>query len=173
MAVYINKKHLGPVQVTRRVQVDVPGKHFPTLQSAEQAALYKGTAVEFSEKHASANSAATAPRHTGALRVEFGHQPGRLQTLVTSRTKDLLRTLERFWSHVGTLGRTLEDGTLVRTLERSVAHWNARSRVGTLSRTAWLCTLECLLVHVATLNHEIRHFHVINCLSALPHSFLR
>ena len=59
----IIKKHLGPVQVTRRVQVDVPGKHFPTLQSAEQAALYKGTAVEFSEKHASANSAATAPRH--------------------------------------------------------------------------------------------------------------
>ena len=37
------KQHPGPVQVTRRVHVMVPGKHFPALQTAEQAQKYKST----------------------------------------------------------------------------------------------------------------------------------
>ena len=41
------KQHPGPVQVTRKVVVDVPGKHFPGLQPAEQKAVYSGTAVEY------------------------------------------------------------------------------------------------------------------------------
>ena len=45
------KYYPGPVQVQRSVQVNVPGKHFPGLQSAEQAAEYLGTAVESKERH--------------------------------------------------------------------------------------------------------------------------
>ena len=45
------KQHPGAVQVTRAVKVDVPGKHFPTLQTAEQKQMYSGTAVEYSERH--------------------------------------------------------------------------------------------------------------------------
>ena len=45
------KQHPGAVQVTHAVKVDVPGKHFPTLQTAEQKQMYSGTAVEYSERH--------------------------------------------------------------------------------------------------------------------------
>ena len=54
------KHHPGPIQVTRRVKVDVPGKHFPALQPAEQSVTYPGTAVEYKERH-------TFPRHARAL----------------------------------------------------------------------------------------------------------
>ena len=39
MDMYVSaiKQHPGPQQVTRRVKVKVPGKHFPALQAAEQA----------------------------------------------------------------------------------------------------------------------------------------
>ena len=46
------RQHPGPVQVTRRVKVQVPGKHFPQLSAAEQAVAYWGTAIEYKERHA-------------------------------------------------------------------------------------------------------------------------
>ena len=49
--VEIVKQHPGPQQVNRSVVVNVPGKHFPQLQTAEQKIAYPGTAVEFSERH--------------------------------------------------------------------------------------------------------------------------
>jgi len=45
------KQYPGMVQVTRKVKVDVPGKHFPQLQAAEQKQSYSGTAVEYAERH--------------------------------------------------------------------------------------------------------------------------
>ena len=51
MIVDVIKQHAGPVQVTRSVWVHVPGRHFPNLTAAEQAISYKGTAVEFKERH--------------------------------------------------------------------------------------------------------------------------
>ena len=45
------KQHPVPIQVTCRVKVDVPGKHFPALSPAEQAAFYPGTAIESQERH--------------------------------------------------------------------------------------------------------------------------
>ena len=45
------KQHPGPVQVTRRVKVQVPGKHFPQLSTAEQSEDYWGTAIEYKERH--------------------------------------------------------------------------------------------------------------------------
>ena len=53
------RHHPGQIQVTRRVKVDVPGKHFPQLQPAEQAMAYPGTAVEYQERH-------VFPRHVKA-----------------------------------------------------------------------------------------------------------
>ena len=50
--VEVIKHHPGQVQVTRCVKVDVPGKHFPSLQAAEQKVSYTGTAVEYAERHA-------------------------------------------------------------------------------------------------------------------------
>ena len=57
------KQHPGPVQVTRSVYVNVPGKHFPQLTGAEQLLFYKGTAVESAEKH-------KFPRHLKAWGAE-------------------------------------------------------------------------------------------------------
>jgi hypothetical protein len=45
------RQHPGAVQVTRKVVVSVPGKHFPQLTAAEQKQFYYGTAVEFTERH--------------------------------------------------------------------------------------------------------------------------
>ena len=45
------KQYPGQVQVTRAVKVNVPGKHFPQLQPAEQKQMYTGTAVEYAERH--------------------------------------------------------------------------------------------------------------------------
>ena len=55
MDMYVSaiKQHPGPQQVTRRVKVKVPGKHFPNLQAAEQAQSYWGEAVEHKERHGS------------------------------------------------------------------------------------------------------------------------
>ena len=52
-------QHPGPVQVTRRVKVRVPGKHFLNLLPAEQLEFYDGTAVEHKEWH-------SFPRHLKA-----------------------------------------------------------------------------------------------------------
>lgn len=41
----------GPQQLTSRVRLQVPGKHFPNLQLAEQQAFYLGSAVESKERH--------------------------------------------------------------------------------------------------------------------------
>ena len=45
------KQYPGPQQVQRAVKVNVPGRHFPQLQPAEQAVLYEATAVDFAERH--------------------------------------------------------------------------------------------------------------------------
>ena len=45
------KQYGGRVQVERKVQVKVPGKHFPQLTPAEQKQEYVGTAVEFAQRH--------------------------------------------------------------------------------------------------------------------------
>ena len=45
------KQYPGLVQVTRKVRVQVPGKHFPSLQPTEQGLHYWGEAVEFAERH--------------------------------------------------------------------------------------------------------------------------
>ena len=62
LAVEIIKQHPGPQQVERAVRVNVPGKHFPGLQPAEQKIDYEGTAVEFAHRHA-------FPRHLRAWAV--------------------------------------------------------------------------------------------------------
>ena len=60
------RQHPGPVQVTRRVKVQVPGKHFPQLSAAEQAVAYWGTAIEYKERHAFAvHRKAWGGAHTG------------------------------------------------------------------------------------------------------------
>jgi hypothetical protein len=51
LEVEIIKQYPGPQQVQRAVKVNVPGKHFPQLQPAEQKVDYEGVATEFSEKH--------------------------------------------------------------------------------------------------------------------------
>ena len=60
------KQHSGAVTVQRRVKVNVPGKHFPGLQAAEQKTCYEGKPVEFSERHKfSAHAKAWGVAHTG------------------------------------------------------------------------------------------------------------
>ena len=51
LQVEIVKQYPGQIQVTRRVQVLVPGKHFPNLEAAERRLEYWGEAVEFAERH--------------------------------------------------------------------------------------------------------------------------
>ena len=66
LAVAVIKQYPGPVQVARAVKVNVPGKHFPQLQSAEQKVGYEGTAVEFQERHTFQRHAkAWGAAHTG------------------------------------------------------------------------------------------------------------
>tara|TARA_B110001450_G_C17411555_1_gene395998 strand:+ start:268 stop:516 length:249 start_codon:yes stop_codon:yes gene_type:complete len=45
LQVEIVKQHPGPQQVERSVVVDVPGKHFPQLQTAEQKIAYPAAAA--------------------------------------------------------------------------------------------------------------------------------
>ena len=60
------KQHPGPVQVQRKVLVNVPGKHFPGLSSAEQAQFYEGQACEYAERHKfSQHLKAWGGAHTG------------------------------------------------------------------------------------------------------------
>ena len=40
------RQYPGQIQVARRVKVQVPGKHFPQLTTAEQKQFFEGTAVE-------------------------------------------------------------------------------------------------------------------------------
>ena len=71
LAVEVIKQYAGPVQVQRRVMVNVPGKHFPQLQAAEQAADYPGTAVEF--KVQGAAPIRFAPQGVGRGSYRTGH----------------------------------------------------------------------------------------------------
>ena len=64
------KQHPGPVQVTRRVKVKVPGKHFPhghsELSPAEQREFDWGTAIEHKERHIFAlHRKASGAAHSG------------------------------------------------------------------------------------------------------------
>ena len=51
LQVDVIKQHPGPQQIKRAVKVNVPGKHFPGLQPAEQKVAYEGTAVDYAERH--------------------------------------------------------------------------------------------------------------------------
>ena len=51
LEVEIVKQYCGLQTVSRRVRVQVPGKHFPALQPAEKREQYWGEAVEFAERH--------------------------------------------------------------------------------------------------------------------------
>ena len=60
------RQHPGQQQVDRAVKVDVPGKHFPQLQAAEQKIEYAGTAVEYAERHKfGLHRKAWGPAHIG------------------------------------------------------------------------------------------------------------
>ena len=92
LAVEVIKQYAGPVQVQRRVMVNVPGKHFPQLQAAEQAADYPGTAVEFKERHQfPLHRKAWGAAHTG---------PG-MRLLSASLTLSTTRTARAFGHHAG------------------------------------------------------------------------
>ena len=71
LPVEVVKQHPGPLTVQRRVLVNVPGKFFPGLQSAEQKLDYPGEPVEFKERHVFARHAkAWGAAHTGpGLRI--------------------------------------------------------------------------------------------------------
>ena len=56
LSVDVVKQYSGQMQVDRRVIVNIPGKFFPSLTGAEQAALYPGEPVEYQERHTSAVS---------------------------------------------------------------------------------------------------------------------
>ena len=51
LAIELIKQYPGPVQVLRKVRVQVPGKHFPGLTPAEQKESYRGWPVEYAERH--------------------------------------------------------------------------------------------------------------------------
>ena len=60
------KQYPGQIQVTRRVKVKVPGKHFTGLTAAEQKLDYWVTAMEFRERYPFERySKAWGPAHTG------------------------------------------------------------------------------------------------------------
>ena len=60
------KQYPGQQQVDRAVKVDVPGKHFPQLTTAEQKLDYEGTAVEHGQRHAfGLHRKAWGSAHTG------------------------------------------------------------------------------------------------------------
>ena len=56
LSIDVVKQYPGQLQVDRRVVVQIPGKFFPSLTGAEQAALYPGEPVEYQERHTSAVS---------------------------------------------------------------------------------------------------------------------
>ena len=60
------KQYPGPQQVQRAVKVNVPGKHFPQLQPAEQKVDYEGTAEAAAAAAASTDAAAAAAAGTAA-----------------------------------------------------------------------------------------------------------
>tara|TARA_B100000795_G_C22375865_1_gene277820 strand:+ start:110 stop:520 length:411 start_codon:yes stop_codon:yes gene_type:complete len=82
------RQHPGQQQVDRAVKVDVPGKHFPQLQAAEQKIDYAGTAVEYAERHKfSIHRKAWGNAHVGegirSLRVaDWGHELGSTLTVL-------------------------------------------------------------------------------------------
>jgi hypothetical protein len=64
--VEIIRQYPGLVHVARRVQLKVPGKHFPNLTAAEQKEFFDGTAVEYAERHKfSQHLKAWGMAHTG------------------------------------------------------------------------------------------------------------
>ena len=52
LAVERIKQYPGPVQVLRKVTVQVPGKHFTGLTSVEAGNFYEAQAVEYAEEYA-------------------------------------------------------------------------------------------------------------------------
>jgi len=66
LPVDVIRQHKGQPQVDRGVKVQVPGKHFPGLQPAEQKEFYEGTATEYQERHKFLqHSKAWGSAHTG------------------------------------------------------------------------------------------------------------
>ena len=66
LSVDVIKQYPGPQQIKRAVKVNVPGKHFPGLQPAEQKVAYEGTAVDYAERHRFAQHLkAWGAAHTG------------------------------------------------------------------------------------------------------------
>ena len=92
------RQHPGQQQVDRAVKVDVPGKHFPQLQAAEQKIDYAGTAVEYAERHKfSIHRKAWGNAHVGegirSLRVaDWGHELGSTLTVLDACEPDPVRT---------------------------------------------------------------------------------
>ena len=60
LAVERIKQYPGPVQVLRKVTVQVPGKHFTGLTSVEAGNFYEAQAVEYAERHTFAEEAECA-----------------------------------------------------------------------------------------------------------------
>lgn len=71
------KQHPGPVQVSRKVLVNVPGKHFPNLQAAEQRREYvpgvPGTPIEYSCTVCGAPQARAPRKGVGSSAPRAGH----------------------------------------------------------------------------------------------------
>ena len=66
LSVDVVKQYPGQQQVDRRVIVNIPGKFFPQLTGAEQAAFYSGEPVEFKERHKfGVHNKAWGAAHTG------------------------------------------------------------------------------------------------------------
>jgi len=87
------KQHPGPVQVSRKVLVNVPGKHFPNLQAAEQRREYPGSRAHRSSMRSATGSSATQGR--GEQRTK-----GRACASFASRTLWTTRTTRASGSHV-------------------------------------------------------------------------
>lgn len=71
LSVDVIKQYPGQLQVDCRVIVNIPGRFFPQLTGAEQAAFYPGEPVEFKERHKfGTHVKAWGAAHTGpGLRV--------------------------------------------------------------------------------------------------------
>ena len=93
------KQYPGQQQVTRRVRVKVPGKHFPQLQTAEQLLDFWGEAVEFKERH-------TFPRHAKAWGA--AHTGPGIRFICTSDAIDDPDT-KGFWTTIGLWNRWRHD----------------------------------------------------------------
>ena len=69
--VEVIRQYPGGQQVARKIKVQVPGKHFPALQAAEQKQSYSGTAVENVERH-------SFPRHAKAWGAAYRQEEAQI-----------------------------------------------------------------------------------------------